>query len=69
MKPADAEILRLAAWEELDIAQIAIVLDISPDAASQRLSRARRRLSEMYEDAYETNPIMPNPAAQEGGAW
>ncbi len=69
MKPADAEILRLAAWEELDTAEIALVLDISPDAASQRLSRARRRLSEKHRDTYEKNPIIPNPAAQEGGAW
>ena len=53
LKPADAEILRLAAWEELDIAEIAIVLDNSPEAASQRLSRARKRLNDMYEDQYE----------------
>lgn len=66
LKPTDAEILRLAAWEELDTAEIAIVLDITPDAASQRLSRARKRLSDMYEDTY---PIIPKPAAQNGGMW
>ena len=69
LKPADAEILRLAAWEELDTAEIAIVLDISPDAASQRLSRARKRLSDIYEDKYEKKNVIPNPAAQEGGVW
>ena len=69
LKPADAEILRLAAWEELGIAEIAIVLDISADAASQRLSRARKRLNDMYENKYEKKNVIPNPAAQEGGVW
>lgn len=44
-----AEVLRLAAWEHLNTAQIASVLDISPDAAKQRLSRARKRLAALYE--------------------
>lgn len=69
LRPADAEILRLAGWEELDTAEIATVLDISPDAAKQRLSRARKRLSDMYEDTYEKKHVIPNPAAQEGGVW
>ena len=69
LKPADAEILRLTVWEELDTTEIAIVLDISPDAASQRLSRARRRLSDMYEDKYEKRSVISSPAAQEGGVW
>jgi len=45
----DAEILRLAAWEHLNTAQIASVLDISLDAAKQRLSRARKRLATLHE--------------------
>lgn len=45
----DTEILRLAAWEHLNTTQIASVLDISPDAAKQRLSRARKRLAALYE--------------------
>ena len=69
LKPADAEILRLTAWEELDTTEIAIVLDISPDAASQRVSRARRRFSDMYEEKYEKRSVIPSPAAQEGGVW
>ena len=69
LRPADAEILRLAAWEELDTTEIAIVLDISPDAAKKRLSRARKRLTDMYENTYEKKNVIPNPAAQEGGAW
>ena len=69
LKAADAEILRLAAWEELDTTEIAIVLAISPDAAKQRLSRARKRLSDMYEDTYADKPIISNSAAQEEGVW
>lgn len=49
MKGSDAEILRLAAWEHLDTQQIASVLQVSPDAAKQRLSRARKRLASLYE--------------------
>lgn len=49
LKASDAEILRLAAWEQLDTEQIAAVLDISPDAAKQRLSRARKRLAALYD--------------------
>jgi RNA polymerase sigma-70 factor (ECF subfamily) len=68
MRATDAEILRLAAWEGLSTAEIATVLDISPDAAKQRLSRARKRLSGMYEAQYEKTHIR-NPSAQEGGVW
>lgn len=49
MRRPDAEILRLAAWEHMDTQQIASVLGVSPDAAKQRLSRARKRLTQMYE--------------------
>lgn len=40
----DAELLRLWAWEELGAAEIAVVLDITSNAASIRLHRARGRL-------------------------
>ncbi len=40
----DAELLRLWAWEELGPAEIADVLDISVNAASIRLHRAREKL-------------------------
>lgn len=43
LAPADQELLRLVAWEELDHAQIAVMLDISPNAVAIRLHRARRR--------------------------
>ena len=44
LRPADAELLRLWAWEQLTPAEIAAVLDITPNAAGIRLHRARERL-------------------------
>lgn len=46
LRPADQEILRLAAWEELSGPEIAVALDISVAAAQQRLHRARKRLAQ-----------------------
>lgn len=39
----DQEVLRLAAWEQLDPSEIAVVLGSSVNAATLRLSRARKR--------------------------
>lgn len=44
LRPGDAEILRLWAWEDLPAAEIAVVLGISPTATRVRLHRARLRL-------------------------
>lgn len=41
---ADRELLRLAIWEKLTSAEIAIVLGISPGAVRTRLTRAKQRL-------------------------
>jgi RNA polymerase sigma-70 factor (ECF subfamily) len=40
----DAEVLRLWAWEQLTAGEIATVLDLTPNAASIRLHRAKGRL-------------------------
>lgn len=58
LRPADREVLRLAAWEELNAAEIAVVLGCTANAAALRLSRARRRLrDELTEmDAIRTSP-------------
>lgn len=40
----DAELLRLWAWEQLGAGEIAVVLDLTPNAASIRLHRAREKL-------------------------
>ena len=66
LRRADAEVLRLAAWEQLSTDQIASVLGVSSDAAKQRLSRARKRLTQVYE-MKSTMPFAGSPAAQKGG--
>lgn len=54
LSPADQEVLRLSMWEELSGAELAIALDISEEAARQRLSRAKRRLADSY-NRFEIN--------------
>ena len=44
LSPRDQEILRLIAWEELDLAQVAIALGCSRSAVGVRLYRARHRM-------------------------
>lgn len=44
LRPDEAELLRLWAWEQLTPAEIATVLDITSNAASIRLHRAREKL-------------------------
>jgi RNA polymerase sigma-70 factor (ECF subfamily) len=44
LRPDDADLLRLWAWEQLTPAEIATVLDITANAASIRLHRAREKL-------------------------
>jgi len=41
----DREVLRLSAWEELQPAEMAVVLGCSPNTAAVRLHRARQRLA------------------------
>lgn len=45
LSPADQELLRLVAWEELGNQQIAAVLGITPNAVAIRLHRARERFA------------------------
>jgi RNA polymerase sigma-70 factor (ECF subfamily) len=42
---ADREVLVLWAWEQLEPREIATVLQITPNAVSVRLSRARKKLA------------------------
>jgi RNA polymerase sigma factor (sigma-70 family) len=46
LSPADQELLRLVAWEELGNQQIAAVLAITPNAVAIRLHRARARFTD-----------------------
>ena len=63
----DEEVLRLSIWERLTIAQIAAVLEVSPNTVSQRLHRAKLKLTTEY-NRLEGQPKRSR-AAQEGGAW
>lgn len=67
MKRADQEILKLSIWEGLDNSQLAVALDLTIDAAKQRLSRAKKRLTNQY-NRLDAGP-KTLPAAQKGGAW
>ncbi len=46
LRPAEAELLRLWAWEGLGPGEIAAVLDITTNAASIRLHRAREKFKD-----------------------
>jgi RNA polymerase sigma-70 factor (ECF subfamily) len=46
LAPADQEILRLLAWEELGNQEIAAVLGITPNAVAVRIHRARARFAD-----------------------
>jgi RNA polymerase sigma-70 factor (ECF subfamily) len=48
LRPADAEVLRLWAWDELEPRQLADVLGISANAAAVRLHRARQRFAREF---------------------
>lgn len=51
LRPADAEVLQLALWEQLSHAQIAVVLDCSVNAVAIRLHRARKAFGDEMQKA------------------
>lgn len=65
LKAIDQEILRLTHWEDLNHAEVAVVLDLSPEAVRQRLSRALKNLTKEY-NRLET--FSAAAAAQTGGS-
>jgi RNA polymerase sigma-70 factor (ECF subfamily) len=67
LRPNEQEILRLAVWEELSQADMAIALGISVGAVRQRFYAAKKKLAEEY-NRLESRKIS-SPAAQKGGAW
>ena len=62
----DVEVLLLTAWERLSVAEIAVVLNIAPNAVAQRLHRAHRNLGREYRRLL-AQPIS-TPQASTGGA-
>jgi RNA polymerase sigma-70 factor (ECF subfamily) len=63
LRPADQEILRLAAWEELPHDQISRLLGCSVAAVDQRLHRAKKRLAKEYRKTQAPG----HPQTEEGG--
>lgn len=61
----DAEILRLSSWEGMSRDEIAEVLELTPNAVSQRLHRARANLTKHFDRLARRNDR--TPAAQKGG--
>lgn len=66
LRPAERELLRLWAWEDLAPADIAVVLGTSPNAVHIRLHRARRRMAELLEEERKTEAD-PGHDQVEGG--
>ncbi|WP_346384186.1 sigma-70 family RNA polymerase sigma factor [Nocardioides sp.] len=63
LRPNDAELLRLWAWEQLSPAEIATVLDITANAASIRLHRARGKLKDQLR---KMGPVSGHEESREG---
>lgn len=57
MADGDREVLRLWAWEQLEPAEIAITLGMTPNAASIRLHRAKKKLGENLAEARKTDAL------------
>lgn len=67
LRPADQELLRLWAWEDLAPADIALVLGTTRNAVDIRLHRARRRLAELLDQ--ERKPAAGPGQDQVEGGW
>ena len=63
LRPADQEVLRLAAWEELPHDQISRLLGCSVAAVDQRLHRAKKRLAKEFARIH----VSARPQTEEGG--
>lgn len=66
LRPAEQELLRLWAWEDLAPADIAVVLGTTTNAVNIRLHRARRRLAELLHDGRKVTGG-PGQDLDEGG--
>lgn len=62
LSPADQEVLRLTAWEDLGIDEVAVALGCGTRAAAMRLHRARRRLKAEIDRIRPAAPTAPPPS-------
>lgn len=67
LRPADQEILRLRSWEELSLAEIAEVMDLSVRAVETRLSRARQKLARKVGGSHPTRTASSPSPVEQGG--
>lgn len=65
LKPAQREVLLLAAWEDLSNDEIGVALGCSTQAAAQRVHRAKKQLGRTFR-ALAARPAQP-PLTTEGG--
>ena len=63
LSDSEREIVRLWAWEALEPREIAHVLDLTPNAVSVALTRARRKLREELD---RQDPLPPGQEPDEG---
>ncbi|HEX2153742.1 MAG TPA: sigma-70 family RNA polymerase sigma factor [Acidimicrobiia bacterium] len=68
LSPADQELLRLRAWEELSSAEIGVALDISASAVDMRLTRAKRRLQKALRSAGYFESVSSPRIVRNGGS-
>jgi len=64
---ADRELLRLWAWEQLPPREIALVLDVSANAVSIRLHRAKQKLRELLDARKDGDPTGQTGTRRGGG--
>lgn len=67
LKSTDVEVLRLFVWERLGPAEIASLLEITPNAVHQRLHRAKQHLVRAY-DATGSRASSEATGPERGGA-
>lgn len=67
LRPADREVLLLAAWEELSHKEIAEVLECSVAAVTKRFARAKERLATQYRHQLSPSSHRPPASTSEGG--
>ena len=65
LHPDDQELLRLASWEGLSAAEIAVAFSVPPGTARSRLHRARGRFRVQIEALGWNEPVLTNDLEME----
>jgi RNA polymerase sigma factor (sigma-70 family) len=67
LNPTDQELLRLRAWEELLLDEIANLICMATRSVESRLARVRERLARSLGSSYQNTVIRPPGATVERG--